>query len=235
VFVTTIGDFFIPHSQLTILEQIGSGQFGEVYKGIWRHTEVAIKVIKIVESDKEKTLSLAKQELKTLICDIALKISRAIVYMHLKAPPVIHHDIKPHNVLVTHDFTGVFICDLGLSKMFNSTQTLTTSTGNGTPTYMAPEMYQKVLRGTPVDIYSFGCLLIELFSRKRLWEGFTAIEVMQRVIGSYNTPPTGPNLSNLEEEYRSVCENCVKLEPDERPTAEEVFSLLSHLSNSINQ
>jgi len=56
--------------------------------------------------------------------------------------------------------------------------------------YMAPEMFGGGHRSTAVDIYSLGCLYIELFGEKWVWEGITdGIQIMQKVCGSYNNPP----------------------------------------------
>ena len=42
--------------------------------------------------------------------------------------------------------------------------------GAGTVAYKAPEMFMDSKCSTPVDIYSFGCVVIEMFTGKRLFE-----------------------------------------------------------------
>ena len=98
---------------------------------------------------------------------------------------------------MTPDLTGVYICDLGIAKICTEVQTMRTSAGAGTPAYMAPEMYQATLRGPPADIYSFGCLLIELFTREWIWKGLTSIQIMHKVLGSFNNPPIGPDIRRM--------------------------------------
>lgn len=64
---------------------------------------------------------------------------------------------------------GVYICDLGLAKLKDAAQqTMTTATQHvvGTYPYMAPEMFTIGHRGAAVDVYSLGCLYIELFGKK---------------------------------------------------------------------
>ena len=55
------------------------------------------------------------------------------------------------------------------------------------------------------------------------------MQIMQRVIGSFDSPPTAPDTSILNDEYKSICEKCVNLIPEERPNAEEVLQQLNTL------
>ena len=67
---------------------------------------------------------------------------------------------------------GVYICDMGIAKLKAASQaTTTTVTPNpkGTYPYMAPEMYGPNRRGTAVDVYAFGCLMIELLGQRKVW------------------------------------------------------------------
>ena len=57
--------FFIPLSELTIDKQIGLGASAEVYSGLYRETDVAIKRLKILEI-KEENLKEFKREVHTL-------------------------------------------------------------------------------------------------------------------------------------------------------------------------
>ena len=54
---------------------------------------------------------------------------------------------------------------MGIAKVKRVAETAVTSLskGPGTYPYMAPEMFRKGRYGSPADIYSLGCLLIELW------------------------------------------------------------------------
>ena len=58
------------------------------------------------------------------------------------------------------------MCDLGVAKLQNKIAIIKTSrgTGAGTIAYKAPEMFMVSKRSTPVDIYSFGCVVIEMLT-----------------------------------------------------------------------
>ena len=112
----------------------------------------------------------------------------ALAYMHGRNPVIIHQDIKPANIMVKQNHCmraykvkrivtqvkssdlHVFVCDLGVAKIQNKLAINKTSKGPGAGTvaYKAPEMFKASRRSTPVDIYSFGCVIIELFTGKRL-------------------------------------------------------------------
>ena len=114
-----------------------------------------------------------------------------------------------------------------LKKVGEATITAT-SKGPGTYPYMAPEMFRKARRGPPVDVYSLGCLYLELFGRRRVWPGLDCTEIMM-VCGSYDTPPRMPSLNHLDRIYLEVCGSCCQLESANRPTVDDILDMLARL------
>ena len=96
---------------------------------------------------------------------------------------------------------------------------------------MAPEMYGTACRGTAADIYSFGCLLIELFGAKRVWGTLTAMQIMQKVCGTFTSAPQSPSTDHLRlfPERKRICDLCTQLEANDRPNAAEVLKRLKQL------
>jgi Tol biopolymer transport system component/tRNA A-37 threonylcarbamoyl transferase component Bud32 len=104
---------------------------------------------------------------------------------------IVHRDLKPANILVTKN--GVNLLDFGLAKaergkaISASEETVTdtiTQEGTilGTLQYMAPEQ----LQGKPVDarsdLFSFGCVLYEMLTGKRAFEGESAPSAIAAVL-----------------------------------------------------
>ena len=103
---------------------------------------------------------------------VAKQIVQAVAYLHNLKPPILHRDVKPANVLVASTTYVTKLCDMGLGKIKSAqTANRVTTTGiAGTPNYMAPEcLIQKKKATTKADVWSLGCTLLELFTKKDCW------------------------------------------------------------------
>jgi len=123
----------------------------------------------------------------------ARQITEALEAAHEKG--IVHRDLKPGNVKMKPDGV-VKVLDFGLAKMADSSgeaspensPTLTFQPGTragmilGTAAYMAPEQ----ARGKPVDrradIWAFGCVLYELITGRRAFEGETVSDILAAVM-----------------------------------------------------
>jgi Tol biopolymer transport system component/predicted Ser/Thr protein kinase len=104
---------------------------------------------------------------------------------------IVHRDLKPANILVTKN--GVKLLDFGLAKAERAkaisasrdrtTQTITQEgTILGTLQYMAPEQLQRKGVDARSDLFSFGCVLYEMLTGKRAFEGASAPSVIAAVL-----------------------------------------------------
>ena len=95
-----------------------------------------------------------------------MQAAKGMNYLHELSPPLIHRDLKSENLLVDENM-NCKVGDFGICTF--KLHTDHTMTSVGTPIYMAPEIISNTTRSytTKVDVYSFGILLVELFTGVR--------------------------------------------------------------------
>ncbi|XP_062076371.1 rust resistance kinase Lr10-like isoform X2 [Humulus lupulus] len=102
--------------------------------------------------------------------EIVISVAKGIEYLHQGCDQrILHFDIKPHNVLLDHNFKPK-ISDFGLAKLCSKDQSLVSmTTVRGTAGYMAPEVFSKNFGNVSykADVYSFGMLLLEIVGRRK--------------------------------------------------------------------
>ncbi|XP_055622452.1 mitogen-activated protein kinase kinase kinase 4 isoform X2 [Toxorhynchites rutilus septentrionalis] len=146
---------------------------------------------------------------------------------------VVHRDIKTANIFLTRDGNSLKLGDFGSAVKI---QAHTTMPGElkgyvGTQAYMAPEVFTKTNsegHGRAADIWSTGCVVIEICSGKRPWHQFDSNFQIMFKVGMGETPEIP---SCLSEEGYDFVESCLQHDPKQRKTAEE---LLQHNFCKVN-
>ncbi len=117
---------------------------------------------------------------------IALGIARGLEYTHSKG--TIHRDVKPSNVLVSHD-GEVKIIDFGIAKDDVSTKLTMTGMIVGTPAYMAPEQANGDPLSAQSDVFSLGILLYEMLTGMKPFLGENNTEILARIVRNKYVAP----------------------------------------------
>jgi class 3 adenylate cyclase len=156
-----------------------------------------------------------------LLLHILRDISQGVRFLHSANPQIIHGDLKAANILVDTKFRAK-VADFGLSQKKNLG-------GTGTPFWMAPELLRgESANNAATDVYSFGIILYEVYSRKDPYEGENAEDVLLLVADkSVRKRPPAPR--NIPPQVLSLVTDCLEDEPDKRPTFEELDTRLKRV------
>ena len=138
---------------------------------------------------------------------VAMEIATTLATLH--ATNIAHGDIKPDNILITHD-GHLRVADplgngVGCTMLFSHNR-------GGTPGYWAPEVCAGAPISCPADVYSYGALLYELLTGRKPKDGQKFDPVSE---GYVNAPIV----------VQVIVACCCNI-PAARPTMEEVLRIL---------
>jgi len=152
---------------------------------------------------------------------LLIVVARAIHHAHQRG--VLHRDLKPSNVLL--DSAGApFIADFGIAlRLDMDLAHAGAGIVAGTPSYMAPEQLQRGELTVATDIWAIGCILYELLSGRRAFEGTGVRDTLQKVLHSEPVPLKAAR-QEMPRDLEAIVAVCLKKSPAERYSSADALA-----------
>ena len=262
------GEFII--TNVTLGAVIGSGEFGEVYKGTWNNLEIAAKSIKsdnlsefkneldvmvglrhpnilqffgvYYAEEKDNTpmivtefmnkgdlLGLLQKEAEITtrnLAEFCHQISLGMEYLH--DSKILHRDLACRNILVSGKIENLTakVADFGLSRHTSDYYKL--SSKKIPVRWTAPEVIEFGKASKASDVWSFGIVVWEIFSRGSIpYAGITNREVIEKVRAGFRLTPSTVTPTTVAR----IMTQCWKKDETARPPFTEITKTLENLSD----
>jgi serine/threonine-protein kinase len=159
---------------------------------------------------------------------LTAQIADALAASH--ADGVVHRDLKPANVLLRQEYGRMhpLLTDFGIARLADSPGLTRTQEFVGTPAYVAPESAEGRPQTSAVDIYGAGILLYELLTGRPPFAGDSALEVLHQHLSAEPRRP-----STVPDPLWTVVERCLRKNPEERPSAENLARALRVVAEGV--
>ena len=221
-------------------------------QAIWIVSELcSLGSLRQLLDDNDKTLSLSTR------LSLALQVAEGMTYLHTQDPPIIHRDLKSHNIFVHETFTDAEDISVTSDKMKKGKDTKdhyekisahstmvakigdwgsaratlsgsrTMTHGVGTACWLAPEVIKHARSSKYSDVYGYGIVLWELATREEVYQGLETTQIIAKVANENLRPPVPEDCP-----WKDIMVQCWAEKPNDRLEFSEIGKQLSELSKT---
>jgi eukaryotic-like serine/threonine-protein kinase len=154
-------------------------------------------------------------------------LAQALAFVHERG--VVHRDVKPSNVLFAdpEDYESIKLADFGIARTADSARLTQAGLIVGSAHYLSPEQALGADAGPASDVYALGLVLLECLTGDPAFPGAGIAAAAARLHHDPQIPAgINPDLGRL---LRAMTSR----EPAQRPTAQQVATVLSRAAPSI--
>ncbi|KAH9906227.1 protein kinase-like domain-containing protein [Xylariomycetidae sp. FL2044] len=159
-----------------------------------------------------------------LVRSFVRQILQGLSYLHNR--DIIHRDIKGANILVDNKGT-IKISDFGISKKLEATNILSGANNNkhrpslqGSVFWMAPEVVKQTSYTRKADIWSLGCLVVEMMTGNHPFPDCSQLQAIFKIGGGKAAPTIPENASPEAVEFLT---RTFEIDHNLRPSADDLM------------
>ena len=160
---------------------------------------------------------------------VLLQVAHALSYLHGQSPPLVHHDLKPDNIMLrTDSMLTTKLTDFGMIRAITHGNLTRASSAKGTPVFMPPEALEIPLRyDEKLDVFSYGVVIIStlvhdkapLPSASVVSQGGRPVPVSEFDRRKLHTDKFTPEEQRL---FLPIVEQCLEFSPGGRPISSQL-------------
>jgi serine/threonine protein kinase len=168
---------------------------------------------------------LTSQQSLSILIDVA----DGMQYLHARVPPIIHRDLKSHNIFITETIPGKYIAkigDWGSARAVQMTGSRSMTQGVGTACWLSPEVINNAHFSKASDVYAFGIILWEVYTRQEIYDGLSTVQIIAKVANEGLRPHIPRDCP-----WAKVMTQCWKHDPSQRPSFEVILSAMGRLQH----
>nr|BAN21181.1 mitogen activated protein kinase kinase kinase 4, mapkkk4, mekk4 [Riptortus pedestris] len=212
-------------TELKILEGIKHDNVVRYYGAEIHRDELLIFMELCPEGTLEELILASENGLpESIVRRYSKQLISAVSTLHEHS--VVHRDIKTANIFLTSEGNKLKLGDFGSAVKIRAHTTVPGELKGfvGTQAYMAPEVFMKtntVGHGRAADIWSLGCVVIEMSSGKRPWSEYDSNYQIMFKVGMGETPAVPETLSD---EGKAFINKCIQHNPKRRSTIKQLIN-----------
>ncbi|XP_061759413.1 serine/threonine-protein kinase WNK3 isoform X2 [Nerophis ophidion] len=195
-------------------------RFYDSWESVLRGKKCIVLVTELMTSGTLKTyLKRFKVMKPKVLRSWCRQILKGLHFLHTRAPPIVHRDLKCDNIFITGPTGSVKIGDLGLATLM---RTSFAKSVIGTPEFMAPEMYEEHYDES-VDVYAFGMCMLEMATSEYPYSECQNAAQIYRKVTSGIKPASFDKVNDPE--IKEIIEGCIRQTKSQRLS---IRDLLNH-------
>ena len=181
-------------------------------------------VSQLVEGRSLKDVAYSAKPTVSQLAQWMKQVAEALEVAHRNG--LVHRDLKPSNIIINRDQQAM-VSDFGIA--FHADEIDQIEPLTGTLPYMSPEQVQGESKrmGPKSDVFSFGVMLYELLAGKHPFLSKSSSETIRKINAAKPEP-----LTDAPVQLKSLCEQCLSLRPDDRPSAAQIVATLREFSEA---